>query len=94
MPLYVLETGVMLPPLIILKSQSQVSENLLKNFEAQPLIYSNQNRWITEPIYLDWINGIWLKLKVLDNKKLFLVMERCTLHTKESIKKPAETPSF
>lgn len=80
-----LDTGAMLPPLIILKSNGQVPAKLSSMFENEALLYSNRSGWITEFILTDYLTKVWLNIDIPADKKLFLVMDKCTVHTKDSI---------
>lgn len=75
--------GKKLPPYVIFKKKSKVNYPYLKSIVAT----SNENGWITEKLMEDWHTRIWKNTKLESSQLKMLILDKCSSHQKESVRK-------
>ena len=85
--LLILSTGLFLPPLFVFKSRGKIPEALSKKFKNKAVLYCNKAGWVTESILLDYLDRVWLNLRInSDKEKRFLIFDKFSVHTMETVK--------
>ena len=80
--------GGKLPPYIICKTKNKT--RIQNPYPDYCVVEQNLNGWITEQLLLDWLDRIHNNLNIPPSKEGILVFDRCSVHTKDSIKDSLE----
>ena len=83
--LAILDTGVILPPLIITQSRNLVPAALRAKFKDKAMIFSSPSGWMTDEILLKWINNLYLTLKIPIASLPVLIFDHCPVHKKKNV---------
>ena len=92
--LTVFDDGSKMPPLFIFKSRYHIPQALKQKYGKRALLYSNTNGWNTEAIMFEWCNNFWSNLRKDENQDLLLVMDKFSVHCKDSITSTIKKTSY
>lgn len=84
--LAVLSNGEKLAPLIIFKGKTPPANPLSKHVH----VANNENAWVTEAMMQKWTDDVWHKAHIPEEKHKILILDKCSAHQKESVKKGLE----
>jgi len=91
MILAITNTGIKLPPLLIVKTPSCKNSYLDSLFEEYLLLRQTSSEFINEFVLKYYMERIILHLSIPEDEQLYLVMDRYRVHTKASIQQLLKT---
>ena len=91
--LCVLDDGRKLPPFVIYKSSSDTSYFSGMGSNNRLVVRNNANGWITESMMIVWLERVFLLSGVSKDQIRYLIMDKCSVHEKATIKKRLEAES-
>jgi hypothetical protein len=83
--LAMMSDGFKLPMMIIFKNLATIPQKIKRKFAKDAILACNSTGWMVEQLMIQWIKRIWDNVIISDKEKKFLIMDKFSVHQKETV---------